>query len=92
MISFNDKFSITIIFARLSAPSNTKYDNICFSISKDSDGVKLIICGKVFNGLIVSNSRIDKDLLPEVGPTKANFLLNKNDSASIEIYVEETAM
>ncbi|KAI8637927.1 hypothetical protein BD408DRAFT_423779 [Parasitella parasitica] len=58
---------------------------------RDPDGVKLLVGTKVFNGLVTSSTRIDRDLLPEVGPTTSNFVLNGEDAGMIEIYIDKTA-
>ena len=72
-------------------PNNARYKNVCFTTVRDPDGVKLLVGTKTFNGLITSSTRIDKELLPEVGPTTSNFILNREDAGMIEIYIEETA-
>lgn len=72
-------------------PTNCRYKNVCLTTIKDSDGVKLVVGTKVFDGLVASSIRVDKELLPEVGPTTSNFLLDKDDAKMVEIYVEETA-
>ncbi|KAI8635752.1 hypothetical protein BD408DRAFT_377804 [Parasitella parasitica] len=71
--------------------NNARYKNLCLKTVRDPDGVKLLVGTKVFNGLVTSSTRIDRDLLPEVGPTTSNFVLNGEDAGMIEIYIDETA-
>ncbi|CAO3687176.1 hypothetical protein G6F70_009115 [Rhizopus microsporus] len=72
-------------------PNNTRYQNVCLTTIRDSDGVKLLVGTKVFNGLVTSSIRIDKELFPEVGPTTSNFVLDNEYARKVEIYIEETA-
>ncbi|CEP09839.1 hypothetical protein, partial, partial [Parasitella parasitica] len=91
--SHYERFSIkkNMLLPNSLPSNNTRYKNVCLTTIRDSDGVKLLVGTKVFNGLVTSSTRIDKELLPEVGPTTSNFVLNKEDARMIEIYIEETA-
>ncbi|KAG1146042.1 hypothetical protein G6F37_003461 [Rhizopus arrhizus] len=72
-------------------PNNARYKDVCLATVRDPDGVKLLVGTKVFNGLVTSSTRIDKELLPKVEPTTSNFVLNREDAGMIEIYIEEAA-
>ena len=44
-------------------PNNARYKDVCSTTVKDPYGVKLLVETKVFNGLVTSSARIDKELL-----------------------------
>lgn len=66
------------------------YKHLCYN-SKIFDGVKLLVGTRVFNGLVTSSARIDKELPPEVEPSTSNSVLERENAGMIKIHIEETA-
>jgi hypothetical protein len=74
-------------------PHNCRYKKIWTTTVSDNDGKKLIIGTKTFNALVTSSLRLDTVVLPDIGPSTTNFMLEGQlESMEAKIFINRESL